>query len=69
MSVSALTLANGADLLQIFQQATRLTTSGDRPQNVNKMLEVALQEAKLSEASVSAGGDPLNMGSMIDTYA
>ena len=67
MSVNALSLANGADLLQRFQQATGQPTGG--AQSTSDALQTAVQEAKLSEAAVADGGDPLSSGSLLNTYA
>jgi len=69
MSVSALLQANGADLLQRYEQTAGKSAAAGTPQNTNKMLKEALQEAKLSEASVADGGDPLSTGSSLNTYA
>ena len=67
MSVNALSLANGADLLQRLQQGSGQPTGA--AQNPNDALQTAVQEAKLSEASVADGGDPVTSGSLLNTYA
>lgn len=68
MSVNALSLANGADLLR-FQQANGRSASAGSAQNTSDALQTAVQEAKLSEASVADGGDPVTSGSLLNTYA
>ena len=69
MSVAGLAQANGADLLQMYQQATGQSALTGRPQSTSKMLKEAVQEAKMSEASVAGGGDPLSTGTLLNTYA
>ena len=69
MSVNALSLANGADLLQRFQQANGKGLSAGAAQSTADALQTAVQEAKLSEASVADGGDPVTSGSLLNTYA
>ena len=69
MSVAGLAQANGADLLQMYQQATGQSAPTGRPQSTSKMLKEAVQEAKMSEASVADGGDPLSTGTLLNTYA
>jgi len=69
MSVAGLAQANGADLLQMYQQATGQSAPTGTPQSTSKMLKEAVQEAKMSEASVAGGGDPLSTGTLLNTYA
>jgi len=69
MSVTALAQANGADLLQMYQRASGQSAATGTPQSTSKMLKEAVQEAKMSEASVSDGGDPLSTGTLLNTYA
>ena len=69
MSVSALTQANGADLLQMYQQGTGKSAAAGKPQNTSKALNETVQEAKMSESSVADGGEPLSTGSLLNTYA
>jgi len=69
MSVTGIAQANGADLLQMYQQATGQSDVTGTPQNTSKMMKEAVQEAKMSEASVADGGDPLSTGSLLNTYA
>ena len=69
MSVNALSLANGADLLDRYQQANGLGPAAGAAQNTGEALQTAVQEAKLSEASVADGGDPVTSGSLLNTYA
>jgi hypothetical protein len=67
MSVNALSLANGANLLQRFQQANGEPTGG--AQNTSDALQTAVQEAKLGEAAVAEDGDPVISGSLLNTCA
>ena len=69
MSVSALMQANGADLLQKYQEAAGQSAATGTPRNTSKALREVVQEAKFSEASVADGGDPLSTGSLLNTYA
>ncbi len=67
MSVNPLSLANGADLLQRSLQVNGQRTGS--AQNTSDALQTAVQEAKLSEAAVADGGDPITSGSLLNTYA
>lgn len=67
--MSAISAANGADLLQRFLQQTGQTSSTQTPQNTAATLQKAKSEAQLNESSVVGGGAPDTTGTLLNTYA
>jgi hypothetical protein len=67
--VSAISAANGADILQRFLQQSGQTTAATPTQNTAATLKTAKAEAQLSEASVIGGGAPETSGTLLNTYA
>jgi len=69
MSLNALTLANGVDLLQRYEQTGGQSAAAGEPRNTKELLVTAVKETQMSESSVADGGDPSNSGSLLNTYA
>jgi len=69
MSVNALTLASGVDLLQRYEQAAGQSPAAGEPRNTKDLLVTAVKEAQMSEASVTDGGDRSSPGALLNTYA
>ena len=69
MAIHGISRANGADLLQTFLESSGQAPAAAAPQNTAASLKTAVAEAKLSEASVVAGGAPDATGTLLNTYA
>ena len=68
--MNAISAANGADLLQRFQEQTGQTQAAAPPQNTAASLKNAKAQAQMNEAAVLGGGSPdLSSGSLLNTYA
>lgn len=67
MSVNALAQANGADVLNIFNQEQGAAAPQAVTASVN-VLKKALAEAQLSAAEVMGGGSP-ETGSILNLFA
>ena len=68
MSVSALTLANGADLLNLLNQSTGQTPAGTAVTASVDVLKKAIAQAQLSESQIVSGGSP-DSGSQLNVFA
>jgi hypothetical protein len=67
--VSAISAANGADILQRFLEQSGQNTAAAPTQNTAATLKTAKAEAQLNEASVIGGGTPDTAGTLLNTYA
>lgn len=65
--MSAISAANGADILQRFLEASGQTQAAQPPQNTAASLRTTKAEAQLNEASVLGGGSA-DSGTLINTY-
>lgn len=67
--MSAISAANGADILQRFLELSGQSTAAAPTQNTAATLKTARAEAQLNEASVIGGGTPDTSGTLLNTYA
>jgi hypothetical protein len=67
MSISALSQANGADLLNLYQQSTGQTQAGSQVTASTDVLKKALAQANLSASEVIGGNS--DSGNQINLYA
>jgi hypothetical protein len=68
MSVSAISLANGADLFNLLNQSTGQAPAGMAVTASVDVLKKAIAQAQLSETQIVVGGSP-ESGSQLNVFA
>ena len=68
MSVSAISQANGADLLNLLNQSTGQAPAGAAFAASVEVLKKAITQAQSSESQIVAGGSP-DAGSQLNVFA
>jgi|HubBroStandDraft_6_1064221.scaffolds.fasta_scaffold38550_4 hypothetical protein len=68
MSVSAISLANGADLLNLLNQSNGQAPAGTAVTASVDVLKKAIAQAQSSEAQIVGGGSP-DSGSQLNVFA
>jgi len=68
MSVSAISQANGADLLRLLNQSTGQVSAGTAVTASVDVLKKPIAQAQLSESQIIAGNNP-DSGSQLNVFA